>query len=134
MVHDSLPLSPGGPCPVASSDSWYTRLPLVVRGSCFPWFSAPRVVQLFLWSGSGGGPVHRGRGRKAQLCRLCGVDLRVRMRSAGEGSPATREARKPGASTLAVVGVGRHDSATTKGGAGNMHGLVGPFGQPRPML
>ena len=78
--------------------------------------------------------MHRGRGRKAQLCRLCGVDLRVRTRSAGEGSPATREARKPGASTLAVVRVGRHDSATTKGGAGNMHGLVGPFGQPRPML
>ena len=46
----------------------------------------------------------------------CVVDLRVRTRSAGEGSPATREARTPGASTLAVVGAGRHDSTPTKGG------------------
>ena len=45
----------------------------------------------------------------------CVVDLRIRTRSAGEGSPATREARTPGASTLAVVGAGRHDSTTTKG-------------------
>jgi len=42
-------------------------------------------------------------------------DLRVRTRGAGEGSPATRESRTPGASTLAVVGAGRHDSTTTKG-------------------
>ena len=42
-------------------------------------------------------------------------DLRVRTRGAGEGSPATRESRTPGASTLAVVGAERHDSTTTKG-------------------
>ena len=43
---------------------------------------------------------------------------------------------EPGASTLAVVGTGRHDSPTTGGGggAGNLQGLVGPFGQPRLTL
>ena len=36
---------------------------------------------------------HRRRGLEAQLCRLCGADLRVSARSAGESSPPTREAR-----------------------------------------
>ena len=38
-------------------------------------------------------PVHQRRGLKVQLCRLCGANLCVRARSAGESSPATREAR-----------------------------------------
>ena len=46
----------------------------------------------------------------------CVVDLRVRTRGAGESSPATWEARKPGATTLTVVGAGRHNSTTKKGG------------------
>ena len=97
-------------------------------------FSLLSFLAWFMRSWSCERPVCWKRGWKAQLCRLCGVDQRVWTRSAGESSPATREARKPGASTLAVVGAGRHDSTTTKGGAGNLHGLVGPFGQPRPTL
>ena len=112
--------SPGGPCSRCFLSSRYTRLSLVVRCSIFLWFSSPRVVQLFLWSasGSGGGPVRRRRGRKAQLCRRCGANLRGldeerRREFAGHaGGP------EPGASTLAVVGAGRHDSMTTEKGGG----------------
>ena len=114
--------SPGGPCSCCFPFS---------LGSCSRLRWSP-FLAWFMRSWSCERPVCWRRGQKALLCRLCGVDQRVRTRSAGESSPATREARKPGASTLAVVGAGRHDPTTTKGGAGNLHGLVGPFGQPRP--
>jgi len=89
-------LSPCGSCssdlPVVHDS---LRLSLVVRCSCFLWFSAPKVVQLFLWSGSGGGPVHWRRGREAQQCRLCGGPARLdegsRKGFAGHtGGPETR--------------------------------------------
>ena len=90
-----------------------------------PWFmrlSCPvsPVVQFFFFSlGScARGPVSGllvgvADGRRSSAG--CVVDLRVRTRGAGEGSPAMREARIPGASTLAVMGAGRHGSATTEG-------------------
>ena len=36
---------------------------------------------------------HQGRGLEAPLCQLCRAYLRVRVRSAGESSPAKRKAR-----------------------------------------
>ena len=84
---------------------WFT-LSLVFGGFAVLRFIAlvplgPVVWPVVLWSDLFVGGVgrkrvratHRRRGLKAQLCRLCGANLRVRARSAGESSPPTREAR-----------------------------------------
>ena len=93
------------------------------------------VVQLYLWSVSWSSGATCESEMRTEGAALPAVwceparpgEERWRELAGDAGGP------EPGASTLAAVGTGRHDSPTTGGGgAGNLHGLVGLFGQPRP--
>ena len=55
-------------------------------------------------------------------------------RSAGESLPATREARNQARPRWLSWERDVTTRRPLRGGAGNLHGLVGPFGQPRPTL
>ena len=76
---------------------------------------------------------HQGRGLEEPLCQLCRTNLRVRVRSAGESSPAPCLARaQPRLSQLPWGQTSRLVHRGTSRVQVTCNGLVGPFRSPRP--
>ena len=115
----------------SGGSSWSLSESGSVRGRLVVWAEAIRGAtrSLELAVGRRVRATHRRRGLEAQLCRLCGASIRVRVGSAGESLPATREAR--GYASCHGDETSRPAHRRTARVRVSRVGLVGPFGQPR---